>query len=268
MKQTKIIIASLTLVFGLGFSSCKKEGCTDPVATNYNAEAEKDDGSCEFAPVNPNASAPGSYSPSFAGEFGALIAIKTISTSETPFGTSEVELGTAVAVFSQNSGTAYLNAGTVTVDGEALSMQDNKAYVYIPGQINPLGLTFGSTVNWEGTGSTWEAFTTSTNQDFSYVNPITSGDISKSNDYILTSGSIANADSILYAVYGSSGNKLVIVAGNNTSHTFTASELSGLGEGSGFAQVVGLNYDKKVIGTKDYWLINETVRTKTINVKP
>ncbi|RYM35948.1 hypothetical protein ERX46_02840 [Brumimicrobium glaciale] len=268
MKQTKIIIASLILVFGLGFSSCKKEGCTDPVATNYNAEAEKDDGSCEFAPAGPTSAAPGSYSPSFAGEFGALIAIKTITTSESPFGTVDTELGTAVAVFSVNSGSSFVGAGNVTVDGEGLTLQENKSYVYLPSQINPLGLTFGSTVNWEGTGSTWEAFTTSTNQDFSYVDPITSGDISKSNDYILTSGSIANADSILYAVYGSSGNKLVIVAGNNTSHTFTASELSGLGEGSGYAQVVGLNYDQKVIGTKDYWLINETVRTKTINVKP
>lgn len=27
-------------------SSCNKEGCTDPLATNYNAEAKKDDGSC------------------------------------------------------------------------------------------------------------------------------------------------------------------------------------------------------------------------------
>lgn len=264
MKTSKIIIVSLLLVFGTGMSSCKKKGCTDPTATNYNSEAEKDDGSC-IAPT-PGSSSPGTFSPSFSGEYGALIAIKTISTSDTPIGPVDTEFGTAVAVFSENSGTSFVNAGTVKVDSETLTKQENNSYVYMVGVTNPMGLTFGSTVNWTGTGATWEAFSTSTNQGFSSVNTITSGNVSKASSYTLTSGSVSNADSILYAVYGSSGNTLVIVGGNNTSHTFSAADLSSLGEGSGLVQVVGLNYDKKVVGAKDYWLINETVRTKSISV--
>lgn len=49
MKKTLIILAAI----GLGFVSCKKKGCTDPVATNYNADAEKDDDSCDYEEVDP-----------------------------------------------------------------------------------------------------------------------------------------------------------------------------------------------------------------------
>ena len=37
------------MAIALAFTSCKKEGCTDPSATNYDPDAKKDDGSCEYA---------------------------------------------------------------------------------------------------------------------------------------------------------------------------------------------------------------------------
>ena len=36
------------VVMRMFLSSCSKEGCTDPIAENYDAEAKKDDGTCEF----------------------------------------------------------------------------------------------------------------------------------------------------------------------------------------------------------------------------
>lgn len=42
-KLTLIVLSTF-----LVFSSCKKEGCTDPTAENYNSEAKKDDGSCNY----------------------------------------------------------------------------------------------------------------------------------------------------------------------------------------------------------------------------
>ncbi len=54
MKTIKNVTKTTTaflVAFALGSSlfSCKKEGCTDSTAINYNGKAKKDDGSCKFA---------------------------------------------------------------------------------------------------------------------------------------------------------------------------------------------------------------------------
>ena len=46
MKKTIYLLMSVSFIF----TACKKEqGCIDPLATNYNIDAEEDDGSCLFS---------------------------------------------------------------------------------------------------------------------------------------------------------------------------------------------------------------------------
>lgn len=45
MKKLFFAVSAMTVLL----VSCKKEGCTDPNALNYNAEAKKDDNSCTYA---------------------------------------------------------------------------------------------------------------------------------------------------------------------------------------------------------------------------
>ena len=50
MKKSTLKIASLlfTATLTMTMVSCKQEGCTNPLATNYDADADEDDGSCEL----------------------------------------------------------------------------------------------------------------------------------------------------------------------------------------------------------------------------
>lgn len=48
MKRTAILLLSVTIISGTAFTSCKKKGCTDASALNYDPDAKEDDGTCNY----------------------------------------------------------------------------------------------------------------------------------------------------------------------------------------------------------------------------
>ena len=54
MKFTNTFAFATAMMVAFALTSCNKDGCTDAAATNYDADADTDDGSCNYAVVTPD----------------------------------------------------------------------------------------------------------------------------------------------------------------------------------------------------------------------
>ncbi len=50
----KNVFLAILLIGGVSITSCKREGCTDSTANNYDESAKKDDGSCTYDNIAPS----------------------------------------------------------------------------------------------------------------------------------------------------------------------------------------------------------------------
>lgn len=283
MKRNLILAGAVTAIFALTLTSCKKDkkkGCTSPTATNYDSSAEEDDGSC--TEPTPTAAQPSGYTPTFTGTYGVLVGINTISTVDPGFGLPvyDLNLGTAVAFFTENGGSTMVDAGAVSLslnsNNYGLTKQSNNSYSYIPQAGSTTGIDFSNVsssnyATYSGVGATWPSFSLGIAKPFSTISEITSGDVTVGSSYSIAVNTISGADSIYFALHSPTGSKYIMKAGNfGGNYTFTSAETSGLGKGNGYVQVVGISYKGDypfVVGGKNYYVLNETVRTKMVQFK-
>ncbi len=234
----------LLLFLGLSFTACMED--EDPIIED------------------PVATTPAAPSPTVGLGDGAFWGINAISTVTTPI-TLDTEIGTAVAFLTNDNFNSFVDAGAISVMDAALTVNENKSYVYLPGITQPLGLQYPSSYDWTvaGAGSV-TGFTHTVDFPFPSLGAITSGnEVVKASGYTLTCQNVSRADSIIYIV----GEAIKTVAGDVTSVEFTADDLKNVTTGSSFIQIAAYTYKPEEINNKTYYFGNETVRSEVVEIK-
>lgn len=241
-----IVAIAITLV---GISGCKK--------------------SSTIPDTNTNTTIPPGPSYHFSDASGILVGLKTITFITAGGFTFPSELDTPLAVFPVSAGAStYQDAGTVTFNSKTLVKQSNNSYLYSD-IANPV--TY-DVVHWIVSGSSGVPAI-----DYTEDKPIPAFAnqstlplvITRSAGLNITLGSaITNADSVYIDVISASNSISVLkrVGGNAASVSFSASDLSVLGSGSGYLEVIPWGYKIEDISSKQYYFILESAYTVTITI--
>jgi len=243
------LLRAISLIAVLVLASCKKE------------EASTDD-TGGSATGNGTAGTP----PSFGDADGVRAAVRSHVVLSTPLGNQEVIVGIAAGGFSNDQFATRVSVGPVSCNGEDLFMQASGAYAYAPSVLNPNGIDLTATneVTWVvGGGNGFASFTRTLAGPFPVTDAISSGNVVRAAGHTLTVGTVALADSVLFAV----GAVTRTLAGSANSCTFTAAELGALSAGQALAQVVAYSSVQEEIGGKRIYFVKQSLRTKSVMVE-
>jgi hypothetical protein len=250
--KTKLIL-TLLVIGTLSFSCSKDDDSPTP-------EPE-----VTPTPTGGGGNSTGNPQPTFTDADASLWAVKSISITTVPgVGDIETTIGTGVGVFFDGAG-AMVDVGAVSLNTQALTKNANNSYVFQPGTSNPTGIDFNSGVAWSVAGGNgFSAINKNVTIGFPTVGAVnSSATITKANGYTLSVNNVSGADSVLFLV----GDVTKTIAGNATSCTFSASELSGLATGTTVVQAAAYITTSETVGGKKVYYGNETVQTKTATVE-
>jgi hypothetical protein len=206
-----------------------------------------------------------------------FIAVNAVTYQNIPvIGLQKIDVNTAVAVFYSSTGIKpYVNGGSVSCEGKALTPDTSKTYLFVPSGTETI--TFNGNTDWVigGNSSTgMPAANFSSASPVPTYNGIANGsltsNVNRANDLTITiNGTVTNADSAFVTISSGSGYVQKIVAANSNC-TFTAAQLAGLnstnGAANGIVQVAPFKIESTTVSGKKYYFVNEAAYTKFITV--
>lgn len=239
----KLSIA-LSLALLIGLTSCDKDEDDLPNGNSNNNQTD-----------NPQLGA------------GTLVAIKSESVQSTPMGDMTINIGTAVAVFGSDANfSSFVDAGTVSINGQNLSKAGNHAYTFTPSMTEPTGIEFGNAVNWSVSGNDANgvpAFDHNMSGGFPTVGRVNvDEELSKSESLTLPISGVSNADSLVVNV----NEAVKTVAAGVNAVNFSSDELSGISKGTGIVSIAGVRYTSQAYGGKEFFFLTQTVKQKTVTI--
>jgi len=251
MKAKKLLVL---LIIGITLFSCAKDDDTPaPTVTPTPTPTPA-----------PTGNASGNAQPNFIGADATMWAVNSVTVTTVANNTITTTIGIGVGVFLDGSSNS-VDVGTVQLNSNTLTLNPNNSYVFVPGVSMPTGIGFSGGVNWSVAGGNgFPAITKNLTLSFPTVSEITSSaTVTKANGYTLTVNTVTGADSVLFLVGGIDKT----IAGNATSCTFSANELSGLANGVTAVQVAAYTSTSETLSGKLIYYGNETVQSKTTTVE-
>lgn len=137
-------IASMLFFSATTFTSCGKQGCTDPEANNYDVDADDDDGSCTFD----RTAFIGTYNVSESCSSGNYTYSMTISESSQNKVTITL---TNLGNFQSNVLSGTVSGTTLTIPSQTLTIQGNAVAFNGQGTLSGNTLTVIYTATYNGT---------------------------------------------------------------------------------------------------------------------
>lgn len=205
--------------------------------------------------------------PTIEDGYGTLTAVRSVTIQDVPIvGPTEIPLNIAAAAFFDGTDyTTFQSAGSLTCEGEDLTMNANNSYTLTPGTNNPSGMDIDGSIDWTVSGNgVIPAFNHTVGISFPSVGAINSSTtVTKADGYTLSVANLSGADSVIFMVNG----VLFTEPGNPTSRAFTAAELTDAGSGPGVVQVAAYKIESAEYDGKTFYFVNERVSTLSVTVE-